>query len=261
MRTIALLSDFGLSDNYVAGMKGVILSLVPQVNMVDITHQVPRHDIRRGAFLLASSFAYFPRLTIFLAVVDPGVGSRRKAIALKTRNYYFVGPDNGLLSVAAVGDGVKKIVTLENKKYFSGDHVCRTFHGRDIFAPAAARIAKDEAFDSFGRVLRKFKRVNFGSPRVVRGVLTAEIIYEDKFGNLVTNISPKRFYGFTGGRRFVAWLNGKKIIHVSPSYAQSRRGVPFFVEGGFGFMEVSLREESALEYFSFKPGNKLIIEI
>ena len=137
-KTIALLSDFGLKDHYVSAMKGVILNISPDVNLVDITHEVSPWNVIQGAFLLRATFRYFPRGTVFVCVVDPGVGTERKALAIKTKNYFFVGPDNGLMYPSVVEDGLELAVEITNRKYTlerSG-----TFDGRDVFAPAAAHI-------------------------------------------------------------------------------------------------------------------------
>src|SRR4030043_1230709 len=137
---ITLLTDFGLKDPYVASMKGVILSINPQCTLVDITHQVSPHDIREGAFILAQTYSTFPKGTIHLSVVDPGVGSARKPILIVTKNYFLMGPDNGLFAFAVKRETLKQVVVLTNQKFFLSE-ISSTFHGRDIFAPVAASPA------------------------------------------------------------------------------------------------------------------------
>ena len=187
MGVIALLTDFGLKDSYVGVMKGVIATVNPRVTVIDLDHDVASHRIEEAAFLLATSYSYFPQNTVFCVVVDPGVGSSRKAIAIQTKNYYFVGPDNGVLWQAAERDGITKIVTLENKKYFRKP-VSSTFHGRDIFAPIAAALTKGYRPAGFGREIKDFINPDFINPQVERGTIFGEILHIDSFGNLITNI-------------------------------------------------------------------------
>src|SRR5512139_3136461 len=146
---ITLLTDFGLKDPYVASMRGVILSINPKCILVDITHQVDSHDIKEGAFILGQAYSNFPHGTIHLSVIDPGVGSGRKPILVVTENYYFVGPDNGLFTIALCRERVKQVVGLTNQKFFRSE-ISSTFHGRDIFAPVAAYLSLGVRPESFG---------------------------------------------------------------------------------------------------------------
>jgi len=270
-RVVALLTDFGLKDNYVGVMKGVILAINPEVQILDISHSISRHDIRQAAFLLASSIYYFPKDTIFLVVVDPGVGSERKPISIKTKNYYFVGPDNGVLSVAAGVDQISKVTVLENKKYFLGPHlplgrqgpkteITPTFHGRDIFAPVAGHLSKRSSLSSLGKAVDKIKDISLPAPEIKKNFIRGEIIYIDKFGNLVTNIEKNCLESVLGGK-FIAVLKGKKIKKLSSSYAENRSNEPFFIEGGFGYLEISVKNKSAKKYFAVKNNEKSKIVI
>jgi S-adenosylmethionine hydrolase len=249
MKAIALLTDFGLKDNFVGVMKGVITAINPKAKIIDICHSVSSYDINRAAFLLFASFSYFPKGTIFLAVVDPGVGSNRRAIAIKTENYYFIGPDNGILSLATAKDGIEKAVLLNNKKYFL-KNVSSTFHARDIFAPIAAHISKGVNIRTLGRRINEIEKIKLGEPTVKGNILTAQIIYADKFGNLVTNITKKQFENFTCGKKFIAFVNGKKIENICSFYRGAEEPKPFFIEGSHSFLEVSLKNKSAKKYFA-----------
>ncbi|MBU2103150.1 MAG: SAM-dependent chlorinase/fluorinase [Candidatus Omnitrophota bacterium] len=247
---IALISDFGLRDNFVGVLKAVMLGIAPRARIVDISHGVPRHDIRAAAFLLASSVSYFPRGTVFVSVVDPGVGSGRRAIAMRSRNYYFIGPDNGISSIAAAHDGIKKVVVLENKRYFRKS-ISSTFHGRDIFAPVAAHLACGVSLERFGRPTIQHHAIGIPAPAIRADMLCGETIHIDVFGNVITNITKKDLVNFIRRKRFKAQLARKKITRLASSYAAAGPG-PFFIEGSFGFLEVSMAHKSAARYFSLR---------
>jgi len=250
MAVVALLTDFGLNDSFVAQMKAVILKVNPAAQIVDISHGVDSFDIYAGAFLLWSSFAYFPKGTIFVGVVDPGVGSTRKNIIIKTKNYFFVGPDNGVLTIAAWRDGIEKIIELNNEKYFLKQN-SSTFHGRDIFASVAAHLSRGVNFLRLGTVSKKFKQIVFPAFVVDHDILKAKIIYIDKFGNLVTNIDHGDLKRFTAGKNFQAVLRGKRFNRYQDIYADSGKE-PFFIKGSSGFLEISLKNKSAKDYFGVK---------
>lgn len=260
MKIIALLTDFGLKDNYVGLMKGVILKINPQVNIVDITHGIGRHNIREAAFLLRASFPYFSPGTIFVAVVDPGVGSERRPIAIQTDNYYFLGPDNGVLSLAGKKDRIKAAVALENKKYFL-ENVSSTFHGRDIFASCAAHLARGVSFFSLGEQIERIGELEISPPQVKNDKIIGEIIYCDAFGNLITNITLQQLLAYAGEGGFIATLKGKTITRVYSFYAQADSEEPFFIEGSFGYLEISLNQRGAKEYFSLESGESPEITI
>ena len=153
MRLITLTTDFGTRDWFVGTMKGVILGIQPRARVVDITHEIGGGEVRAGAFALRASYSFFPQGTVHIAVVDPGVGSPRRALAVQTANYFFVGPDNGVLSFALMRERIKSIHALENEKYFLKP-VSRTFHGRDIFAPVAAHLSRGVSIQTFGPRLK-----------------------------------------------------------------------------------------------------------
>jgi S-adenosyl-L-methionine hydrolase (adenosine-forming) len=250
MAVVALLTDFGLNDGFAAQMKAVILKVNPAAQIVDISHGVDSFDIYGGAFLLWSSFAYFPKGTIFVGVVDPGVGSARKNIIIKTKNYFFVGPDNGVLTIAAWRDGIEKIVEIKNTKYFLQPNSC-TFHGRDIFASVAGHLSRGINILRFGKLSKTFKQIVFPAFVIDGARLKAKIIYIDKFGNLVTNIDHGDLKRFTGGKGFQAVLRGKRFSQYQDIYADSGKE-PFFIKGSSGFLEISLKNKSAKDYFGVK---------
>jgi len=256
MRTIALLTDFGTKDNYVGVMKGVILNINPKVNLVDITHEISPQNVWEAGFLLYKSFKFFPKNTIFLVVVDPGVGSKRKALAIKTKNYYFVGPDNGVLSLAVKEDGLRKAVSLENKKYFLRE-VSSTFWGRDVFSPVSAYLSKGISIDKLGRVCNKIKELKIPSPQIKGSILSGRVIYIDRFGNLITNINLKDFKDFTKNKEFIFKIKSKNITKFYPYYQKAKSDELFLCEGSFGYLEVSLKNKSASSFLKAKIKDKV----
>jgi hypothetical protein len=261
MNKIALLTDFGSRDNFVGTIKGVILSKNPKAVLIDISHEISSYDVSQAAFVLLSGFSYFPKKTVFLAAVGPGAGLKRPAIAIKTKNYYFVGPDNGILSLAAKRDSIEKIINLKNKKYFLKE-VSSTFHARDIFAPCAAYLSKGTKIDKFGSPLTKIEEIDFPSAKITRDRIQAEIIYADKFGNLFTNITYRQFASFLKqNKNFSAALNKKTIDKIYSFYGEADSNEPFFIEGSSQFLEIALKNKSAKDFFSVKKMNqKLVIK-
>jgi len=202
MSVISLITDFGQKDNFVGVMKSVILSINPTAKIVDVCHEVKPHDILTGAFLLKSSFKYFPKGSLHLVVVDPGVGSERKKLLVKTKDYYFVAPDNGVLSLALKGQAPSKIIEITNKKYFLKP-ASDTFHGRDIFAPVAAYLSEGKNLSTFGKRIKSIKELRLSQPQITSKALAGEIIYIDRFGNLVSNIDKEMLDNFISAK-----LNG-----------------------------------------------------
>ena len=189
---IALLTDFGLRDHYVGMMKGVILGICPDVSLVDISHDVAPHDILGAALELSAAYRYFPAGTIFVAVVDPGVGSTRRGIALETGDYRFVAPDNGLLTAIVDEHQPKRIVELSERKYARAT-VSRTFEGRDRFAPAAAWLATGVQLGALGRSAEDVVRIDIPRPDVTADTIAGRVLRVDRFGNLITNIDRRTF--------------------------------------------------------------------
>src|SRR5712691_2875669 len=184
---IALLTDFGTRDHYAGTMKGVALGICPDSSLVDISHELPAHDVLAGALELAAAYRYFPAGTIFLVVVDPGVGSARRGIAAEAGDYKFVAPDNGVLTAVLDEHPPKRVVELTERKY-ARPTVSRTFEGRDRFAPAAAWLAKGIELSALGRPAVSFHRIAVPHPQRTADGLTGEVLRVDRFGNLITNI-------------------------------------------------------------------------
>ena len=220
---ITLLTDFGLSDAYVAMMKGVILSINRDAELIDITHGINTGYVFQGADILKETFSYFPVGTVHVAVVDPGVGSDRRMIALKAADHFFTGPDNGIFwpIIEKYKDAV--VCELTEGKYFL-PHVTSTFHGRDIFAPVAAHISLGIDIHQIGRPLLTPEKLELPLPFKHDNTLTGQITRIDNFGNLITNITTNDLAGFVGNKEPVIHTGIIKIFGLSKTYSDKERG-------------------------------------
>lgn len=257
MNTITLTTDFGARDWFVGTMKGVVLGINPRAAIVDITHEVPPGDVRAGAFALMEACPYFPKGTVQVAVVDPGVGSLRQAIAVQTGDYVFVGPDNGVLSWAIAREKIKTIRQLEDPKYFLKT-ISRTFHGRDIFAPVAAHLSRGVSLQRLGRELKDFVRLPWPKPKERGGTICGEVVYIDRFGNAISNIAAGLV---SGERKATCEVMGKRKVRCvwAEFYGAVPVNAPVAVTGSSGFLEVAVNGGSAAQRFGFKPGNAIIV--
>jgi len=260
MALVGFLSDFGLKDNFVGVVKAVILKINPSVQIIDITHQIKPQDILEASFILKSSFKFFPKGTIFLTVVDPGVGSKRKAIIVKTKDFYFVSPDNGLLSLVLKEQPPLKIIEISNDKYFLKP-ISSTFQARDIFAPVAGYLSKGQPLNNFGISISHYKKLDIPSPLIKKDILEGEIIYIDHFGNLVTNIDEKTFKDFTKDKKFKIKIKNFFIDKLSLNYIEAENLRPIALIDSFGYLEISLKEKSASEVLKLKKADRVKIKI
>src|SRR5512145_211525 len=215
---IALLTDFGTRDHYAGTMKGVALGICPDASLVDITHDVPPHDILSGALELAAAYRYFPAGTIFLAVVDPGVGSARRGIAAEAGEYRFVAPDNGVLTLVLDDPPAKKIVELTERRY-ARPTVSRTFEGRDRFAPAAAWLARGIQLPALGRPLGDCQRLEIPQPLAETDRLAGTVLLVDAFGNLVTNLDRRAVEAFAKAGAIQIVAAGQSVPRLVSTYA------------------------------------------
>ena len=257
---ITLLTDFGTKDHYVALMKGTILKINPRCTLIDITHHIPPHDIKEGAFLLANTYAAFPKGTIHLSVIDPEVGGTRKPILLVTPNYFFVGPDNGLFTLALKKEKVRKAITLTHSKYFLSP-LSRTFHGRDIFAPVAAYLSLDVKPEAFGPHLDAWTAVDFEKPRIGKEGLRGEILHVDAFGNLIISIDEKQLFHFVDDRSFVIQIGRRTIHDLKKGYWEGKRKEPMALIGSGGFLEISVKEGNAQKMLKAKRGDPITVSV
>jgi len=254
---ITLLSDFG--EVYPASMKGVILDIDPGANIVDITHSIPRHDIRAGAFILMNTAKYYPSGTVHIAVVDPGVGTKRRAIAVRAesmegKTHFFIGPDNGLLIPAAKSIGNIKVYEISNSTLFQ-ENISSTFHGRDVFAPVGAYISKGLGIEKVGRRINDFNVLDFGTGRRIKDSLQGEVIYIDIFGNIITNFFGKSL-DFRSGDELI--IDKRKVI-FSRSYGFCEEGYPLALVGSHGYLEIAVNMGSAARMFCKKQGDEIKI--
>lgn len=248
---IALLTDFGWEDIYPGVMKGVIASVNPAAHAIDLTHSVLPQNIIQGAFLLYGSYRYFPAGTVFCTVVDPGVGSSRKALAVRTTDYCFLGPDNGILAPAAFDNGVREIVQLTDRGFFL-DTVSSTFHGRDVFAPAAAHIAKGVDPADMGETVEKMVRLDFGRFDPSQSFHEVMVLHVDTFGNIILDIREQDFH--KAGKPPVK-VNSTVISSYVSHYAQAEPDTPVFLTSSSGFVEIALKNANAARRLHLLPGD------
>lgn len=255
MAVIALLTDFGTRDYFVGAMKGAILSINSHARIVDITHEIEPQNIRSASFTLRACYRDFPAKTIFAAVVDPGVGSARRAILIDSGEYFFVAPDNGLLSFVFNGEKEFRVFELTNQKYFAGN-ISSSFHGRDIFAPVAAHLSNGVNPKQFGAEIKDFVRFEENYPRPVSATETlAEIIAIDRFGNLVTNLKRADL-----PENFIIEIGAARVETRREFFAESASGGAFMIFGSAGFLEISVFRGSAEKSLQAEIGQQILVK-
>lgn len=257
MNIITLISDFGTSDWFVGTVKGVIHGVHPQTTVVDITHDIPAGDIRAGAFALMAAYRYFPHGTVHVAVVDPGVGGTRAAVVALTTDYIFVGPDNGLLSWALRLEKIRAIHRLDNDKFFLKP-VSQTFHGRDVFAPVAAQLAKGLPLERLGPPHNALVRLPWPEPRRARQEAQGEVIYIDRFGNAITNLHEELLAGFER-KRCRVYIRGKPVAPFQRFYQEVPHGKPAGIISSSGFLEIAVNGGSAAKKLKLKTGDAVLV--
>jgi len=256
MVIIALLTDFGTRDYFTGAMKGAILFINENVHIVDITHEIAPHDVRSAAFNLRACYRDFLVGTIFVAVVDPGVGSARRAILVETEDYFFIAPDNGLLSFVFDEEKEFRVYELTNRKYFA-EKISSTFHGRDIFAPVAAHLSKGIKAEEFGREIADFIRLEETRPRKIsENEIEGEIIEIDHFGNLTTNLKREDLPA-----EFVLEIGEKQIAKFHRYFAEGEPGEIFIITGSAGFLEIAAFRDSAKNLLQAGIGQKITVNV
>ena len=256
---VTLLTDFGTADYFVGAMKGVILGIIPTAQIVDLTHEIPAQDIDAGAFTLLNSYRSFPPATVHVAVVDPGVGSTRRAIAVRAANQFFVGPDNGLFSYVMEREAAYEVVHVTADQYFN-DPVSQTFQGRDVFAPVAAAIANGVSLSELGPKVNDVVRLASLTPTNTRkGKLEGRIIHIDHFGNCITNftrehLSPQQETAAT------IRVKKKRIRSFKRFYGDGvSKEKLFAIWGSAGFLEISTQNGSAALVLKVERGTKVTL--
>ena len=250
---VALLTDFGTRDHYAGALKGVLLSVCPDATLVDIGHDIPAHDVRAAALELAACYRYFPAGTIFLVVVDPGVGSARRGIAADIGDYRFVAPDNGVLSAVFRESPPKKVVELTERKY-ARPTVSHTFEGRDRFAPAAGFLAKGVALVALGKSLKDYQTIDLPRPVASGDELTGEVVRVDRFGNLITNIDRHAFEQFAEHRPIAVVVGGREIPRIVATYAEAPPGELCALFGSTDHLEVAINAGDAAAALTLSRG-------
>ncbi|MCD6297503.1 MAG: SAM-dependent chlorinase/fluorinase [Deltaproteobacteria bacterium] len=245
--TITLTTDFGLSDPYVGIMKGVILSINPEARVIDISHLIKAGSVLQAAGIIEEAYTFFPKGTIHVAVVDPGVGTERRLILLETEEYFFVGPDNGIFWPVIVANPDIRVIHLTESRYFP-PHITHTFHGRDIFAPVAAHLSRGVDPRKMGHPISDPVPFKIPRPQQTREVLSGRIIRVDHFGNLITNILQKDLDQFSGTARPIIKIGEMVIEGVSKTYADTNAGETLAMIGSSGLLEIAVNLGRACDH-------------
>ncbi len=249
MKTVAILTDFGNKDPFVGVMKGVISNYYKCINFIDLTNEINPHDIFEACFWIQKVYKYFPEETIFLCVVDPGVGTKRKGIVLFKDNYIFIGPDNGIFTLLYKEKFEVFEILYEKEK------VSKTFHGRDVFAVCAGKILRSDRKKDFLKPLRSYKKINFPKPVKRKDKIYGHVLFPDRFGNIITDIPNEWIKG-----NEVLFIKGKKI-RFAETFSKVKKGKFLFYKGSFGNIEIAKREENAFLSAGVKKGDRLLIKI
>ncbi len=263
MAVITLLTDFGTRDEYVGAMKGAILSVAPQVTLVDISHEVPPQDVGRAAYLLEGYHRYFPAGTVHVVVVDPGVGGSRAIVAVRTGEYTYLVPDNGVLTRVLGEAAPQAAVRVENRAFFR-PQVSRTFHGRDIFAPVAAHLAAGTDIHELGPRIACDDLVRLDIPPAVitgGGEVRGVVMTFDRFGNALTNISGEQLAALPDAGKFEVCLGGCRIVGLSSSYTSVPPGQALALVGSRGYLEIGINCGSAREVLGLAVGDPVRVRV
>ena len=252
--TIALISDFGTQDWYAPVMKSVILSVNPQVRIIDITHEIKPQHVAEAGFVLWNAYRWFPTKTVFVVVVDPEVGSERKIVAVQTEKHFLLAPDNGVLDLVLSEAKVKKAVCVDNAEYFLKD-VCNTFHGRDIFAPVAAHITNGVKLKELGTKIELPEKTSPFVTIAEKGFYQGHIMYIDTFGNLITNIKPSAALNGT------IKINEFLIPQLSKTFSDVTAGEIVAYTGSSGLLEIAIRNGNAAQQLKADYLTKLSLQI
>ncbi len=251
-RVVALLTDFGVEEHYNGVMKGVILKINSDASIVDLVDSAKSFSIMDAAFQLWASYKYFPKETIFLIVVDPGVGTSRQAVAVKTKNYFFVGPDNGVLYPAVSEDEIEKVIKITSEKIILKNRN-GTFDGRDVFAPAAAYLSLKKPIEDLGELTHLKEKYEFAKPEIKANIIKATVLHVDKFGDVVLNIKKEHLGGI---KKFC--IEGK-TFEIKQTFSECSDLC--MVYGSSGFYELVLNQGSAAEMLGLKTGDMIKIEV
>jgi S-adenosylmethionine hydrolase len=256
---VTLLTDFGITDGYVGIMKGVMLGINPRLQIVDLVHEIPPHQIHAGAYVLNSAYPYFPEGTIHVAVIDPGVGTNRSILICEANHQFFLAPDNGLLKYIFQTHQIQQVIRVTNSDYFRSS-LSQTFHGRDIFAPVAAHLSLQKDVEAFGEWTSNFKRGNLPVLKTTKNFIAGEIVYIDRFGNLITNISPEALNSVPSGAQFWIRIGEYQINGITSCYSDGGVNEPIAIWGSSNSLEISINQSRADRFFDVDYGDEVRIE-
>jgi len=247
-----------MRDHYVGAMRGVALGICPEVTLADITHEIAPQDVLGGALELAAAYKYFPPGTVFLCVVDPGVGSARRGLAAEAAGYRFVAPDNGLLTLVFKETAPAHVVELTERQY-ARPTISRTFEGRDRFAPAAAWLAKGIEVRALGARVTTWQTLDLSEPRVAGEQLSGIVLRVDRFGNLVTNIDRRSFDAFASGAAIEIEFARHRVPGLVDTYAEAETGGACALFGSSDHLEIALAGGSAADRFGLRRGAPVLV--
>ncbi|MEM2970844.1 MAG: SAM-dependent chlorinase/fluorinase [Candidatus Bathyarchaeia archaeon] len=254
---ITLTTDFGLKDPYVAEIKAVILGISPNTTIVDITHNVEKFNVRMGAYILACASQYFPKGTIHVAVVDPNVGTERRAVLVQTEHAFYIGPDNGVLALTLKNQKIKHVYEIKNKQFMM-PKISNTFHGRDVFAPVAAHLANGTPSEKFGPEIGEIVTPRFARVVRRRDVLVGEVLHVDDFGNVITNFGEKELKRVDVKDAVEVELRNARLrLRFCRFYAEVEPQKPLALIGSHNFLEIAVNQGDAAENFKIKAGDKV----
>jgi len=257
--TVSLTTDFGLKDPYLAEMKAVILGINPNANIIDITHDINKFDVRTAAYTLACAAPFFPKGTVHVAVVDPGVGTRRWPILVQTPKAFYVGPDNGAATLAAGNEGIEHIFRITNRRFMLST-ISNTFHGRDIFAPVAAHLTRGTQPTELGPETEKILTPKFARVAKKKNMLISEVLHIDSFGNIITNIREEELHSINIEETVNIKINNHKLrMKLGKAYADVKKGEPVALFGSHGFLEISVNQDSGAATFKVKAGDRITL--
>jgi len=258
-RLITFTTDFGLSDHFVGVMKGVVAGIAPAARVIDISHDVAPYNVTEAAFVIAEAWPYFPKRTVHVVVVDPGVGSARRPILAEAGGHFFVAPDNGVLSM--VFDAAPhKVRVISNPRFMRRD-ISRTFHGRDVFAPVAAHLAKGAQAAAFGKLIHDYIRAGIArTARLGPASWRGTILKVDRFGNLITNFGATEFAGINT-RPFEMRAGAQRIHRLALTYAETEVGDLFVIVGSSGYLEIAANQTSAASILGCSAGAPVELDL
>jgi len=257
---ITLTTDFGLADHFVGTMKGVILGIAPRATIVDITHEIAPFQVNEGGFAIAQAYRYFPKGTVHVVVVDPGVGTSRRAVLTEAAGQYFVAPDNGVLTMIYEAETRHKVRAITNAKLALAT-ISRTFHGRDVFAPAAAHLVRGVPPATFGKIIHDYVRLFTLKPtRIARCVWSGTILWIDRFGNLITNLHIDDFPDVKT-QSIELRVGLEKVQHFARTFSEAEPGALVAIAGSYGYIEVAANQASAARKLGCDAGSPVELEI